>query len=328
MTVPLYTTAFSPTTTWAPITPPGNMVAPSPMELERETTARGWTRAGAATPALRMRSKRVARRANAVFPTPTTAPSSLPSRARATKSSSRPSTPGPGLRSVKPTTVHPHSPARSATARPCAPAPRISSRPATPSSPAPGGKRRATRPQEQLGQEKIPLGVNVDRRLEVHHHSAIILAEDVAESHEGRIARDVHRPRRLIHGRRVLAPDELVPVGKEGDGPIALEHVHEVWVIGSFGERLGGVRARLDHLLNGHVDLRARAERRGRLEGHNEIWPHPGRGFEPAHGMLEHAEHARLVARQLVGTQEGHLRPMTPRLLGDLRAVRGDDEAR
>src|SRR6266511_456934 len=254
MTVPLYTTAFSPTTTWAPITPPGNMMAPSPMELERDTTARGWTRVGAATPAPRIRSKRVARRAKAVLPTPTIAPSILPSRARATKSSSLPSTPGPGLRSVKPATVHPHSAARSATARPCAPAPRISSRPATPSSPAPGGKRRTARPQEQLGQEKIPLRVDVDRRLEVHHHSAIVLTEDVAERHERRIARDVHRPRRLIHGRCVLAPDELVPVGKEGDGPIALERLHEVRVIGRFGERLGGDRAGLDHLLYGHND--------------------------------------------------------------------------
>src|SRR6267378_1160043 len=164
--------------------------------------------------------KSSARRASAVLPTPTTAPSIFPSLARVATPSSPPSTSGPGTRSVNPATVKPHSAARSATARPCPPAPRISSRPATGASSATGRKDHPPFPQQQLGQEKVPLRVDVDRWLEAHDHASVVVAQDVALLHQCRVARDVDGARGLVHRRRVLSADVLVPVGEERHRPV------------------------------------------------------------------------------------------------------------
>src|SRR5882672_4845155 len=176
-------------------------------------------------------AKSSARRPSAVLPTPTTAPSIFPSLDRVATPSSPPSTSGPGTRSVNPATVKPHSRARSATARPCPPAPRISSRPATRPSSATGREDHPPFPQQQLGQEKVPFGVDVDRRLEGHDHAAVVFAQDVALLHQRRVARDIDGARGLVHRRRVLAADIPVPLGEKRHRPVPVERLHEVWVI-------------------------------------------------------------------------------------------------
>src|SRR3990172_11866996 len=321
-------TALSPTSTDAPSTPPGKRTTPSPMRHERETTARGWTRVAAVTPDALRSWKSVTRRSSAEFPTPTTAASIVPALASAATSSSRPTTPGPGARSVKPVTVHPHSAARSATARPWPPAPRISSRPAMTPSPPAGRERRAALPQQQLGQEKVPLGIDVDRSLEALDHATVVLAEDVSALHERRVTGDVHGARGLVDRRGALAPDVPVPLREEGHGAVAVERLHEVGVVGGLGQGLRRVRACLDYFANGLIDLGARAEGRGRLERDDQVGPHAGRGLEPAHRVLEDGQHTRLVRGELGRAQEGDFGPVAPRLLRDLRAVRRDDKPR
>src|SRR6266849_2438815 len=211
----------------APSTTFGKATTPSPSLQERETLARGCTRVGVLTRRDLSMAKSSARRSSAVFPTPTTAPSIFPSRASAATASSPPTTSGPGARSVKPATVKPHSAARSATARPCPPAPRISSRPATGPSRATGRQGDAPFPQQQLGQEKIPLGVDVDRFLEAPDEAAVVVAQNVPLLHQGRVARHVDGARGLVDGRRVLPADVLVPVGKEHHRPVPVERLHE-----------------------------------------------------------------------------------------------------
>src|SRR6266496_3927673 len=159
---------------------------------------------GVATPSDLSRANSSARRSSAVLPTPTTAPSIFPSRASTATASSPPTTSGPAARSVNPAMVKPHSAARSATARPRPPAPRISSRPATGPSRTTGRQGDAPFPQQQLGQEKIPLGVDVDRFLEAPDQAAIVVTQDVPLVHQGRVAGHVDGARGLVDGRRVL----------------------------------------------------------------------------------------------------------------------------
>src|SRR6266511_829506 len=216
-------------------------------------------------------AKSSARRTSAVLPTPTTAPSILPSRASAATSSSPPSTSGPRRRSVNPATVKPHSAARSATARPCPPAPRISSRPATSASPATGREGYPPFPQQQLGQEKIPLRIEIDRRLEAHDHAEVVVAQDVALLHQRRVARHVDGARGLVHRRRVLAADVLVALGEERHRPVLVERLHEIRMVRGLGKGLRRVGAGVDDLLDGRVDLDTGAERRGRLERDDQV---------------------------------------------------------
>src|SRR5712692_1240388 len=110
--------------------------------------------------------------------------------------------------------------ATSAMARAWPSAPKIRSRLATGSLPTRGGDGGAPLAEDELGQHEVPLGVDIGRCLEPHHHAAVIVAQDMPLLHQHVIARDVHRARGLIDGRRVLAPHVLVAVVEEGHGVV------------------------------------------------------------------------------------------------------------
>src|SRR5262249_45274775 len=161
----------------------------------RDSTARGRARVATAMPEALRSWKSAARRSRAALPTPITAASMAPAAASAPRSSSPPRIDAPATRSVKPATVHPHSTARSP------PAPTIKSRLATGALAPARGKDRAPLSQEQLGEEEVPLRVDVHRGLEVHDDAAVVVAQDVPVAHQGLVARHVHRARGLIDGR-------------------------------------------------------------------------------------------------------------------------------
>src|SRR5262245_52295141 len=281
-------------------------------------------------PRPRRRSKISTRRASAVLPTPTSTPSIAWRATQADRSSSRPMMSGAASappRSMKPATVQPAAVATSATARPCPPAPTMSRRRAIRwllPRPWDGGPAL---PQHQLGEQEIPFRVDVDGRLEPAHDAAIVRAEHLAFGHEDVVPRDVDGTRRLVDRGRVLAANVLVALVEQRDRAVALERLHEVRVIRRLGHRLRGIRARLDDLRDGLVDVRADAERRRRLERDDQLGSRAVR-FQPADGVLQDRHHPSFVARQRGRAQEGHLGAVAPRLGGDRLAVGRDQEAR
>ena len=189
------------------------------------------------------------------------------------------------------------------------------------------GRRRGAPGERRLGDAQLGGRVDVERPLGRHDIREGPVGVERLLLHQDVPLHQVDRAVGRVHRRHPLAREVAFRLGHVVLEPAVGRQLHQEARMLRGGDADHAVGSLLLRQPEGRVDVARRAHRRRRLEQEDPVGAVLLVRLHPLHGVREHGDVRRRVARQLGGPQERDFRAALPRDAGDLLVVRGNDDA-